>query len=158
VPVRCSAVALRAASVKDDAYLRRIFAESRDDLAILPPDVRDTLIDLQYRAQRAQFAAGHPDAAYHILVADGVDAGVLMLDRGSDHVRIVDLTVERRHRRQGVAASALRGVLEEAGVRPVRLTVWAANAAARALYERLGFTETAAPVPSGYLAMERRAD
>jgi ribosomal protein S18 acetylase RimI-like enzyme len=158
VLTRCTTVALRAATAADEPYLRRLFATSRPDLAILPADVRDALIDLQYRAQRAEFSWRYPAAEYDVVVADGADAGLLVVDRGETAVRVVDLVVDERHRRRGIAAAALQRVIDEAGRLPVRLSVWSANPAALALYERLGFEPTGAPVTAGYVAMERSAD
>lgn len=156
VLTRCTTVALRAAAGSDEPYVRRLFAASRPDLAILPADVREPLVDLQYRAQRADFGWRYPAAEYAVLVADGADAGLLVLDRGEGALRVVDLVVDERHRRRGVATAALLRVIDEAGQLPVRLSVWSANAPARALYERLGFVPTGAPVTEGYVAMERR--
>lgn len=155
---RCSSVVLRGATPHDDAYQRRLFAESRDDLAMLPQGIRDSLIDMQFRAQAMQLARNHPDADRRVLVADGVDAGVLVLDDAADALRIVDLTVERRERRRGIAGAAVTAVIAAAGERPVRLSVWSTNEIARALYERLGFIASAgADVEEGYITMERRA-
>ena len=155
---RCTTVALRAATAADEPYLRALFATSRPDLAILPADVREALIDLQYRAQRGDFAWRYPAAEYDVLVADGVDAGLLVVDRGESAVRVVDLVVDERHRRRGIAAAALQQVIDGAGRLQVRTSVWSANTSALALYERLGFAPTGAPVTAGYLAMERSAD
>ena len=155
---RCSEITLRPAAATDDLYLRRIFSLSRPDLALLPPDVRDALIDMQYQAQRTGYAHSYPAAEHHVLVADVTDVGVLVLDRSDDAVRVVDITVDLPHRRRGVATAALREVIDGAGGRPVRLVVWSENVAARALYERLGFTATGAQTIEGYVAMERSAE
>src|SRR3954470_3148392 len=150
-------VTLRTASPQDGPYLRGLFAASRPDLAVLPADARDALIDMQYRAQRTEFAWRYPGADYHVLISDGAEVGLLILDRGEEAVRVVDLVVAEQHRRRGIAAGALRQVIAAAGRLPVRSNVWSADPIARALYERLGFGPTGAPVAAGYVAVERKA-
>lgn len=158
---RCAQILRRPARAADDSYLRQLFAESRDELLALPPDLRASLLDLQYRGQARQFAADHPAATREILVADGVDSGVLVLDRDAEHTHILDITIARSARRQGIASSALRAVIDEAGERAVTLFVWSENLAARSLYERLGFvvsvgSDSASDTAEGHLSMERR--
>jgi ribosomal protein S18 acetylase RimI-like enzyme len=162
VRARCAQIIRRPARAADDSYLHQLFAESRDELLALPPDFRASLLDMQYSGQARQFAADHPAATREILVADGVDSGVLVLDRDAERIHILDITIARSARRQGIASSALRAVIDEAGARSVTLCVWSGNLAARSLYERLGFVASASSHPGsdfaeGYLSMERKA-
>jgi ribosomal protein S18 acetylase RimI-like enzyme len=161
MPARCAQIIRRPVRAADDSYLRQLFAESRDDLLALPQDLRASLLDMQYRGQARQVAADHPAATREILVADGVDSGVLVLDRDAGRIHIVDITIARSARRQGIASSALRAVIDEAGQRAVTLFVWSGNLAARSLYERLGFvmsvrSDSASDTAEGHLSMERR--
>jgi ribosomal protein S18 acetylase RimI-like enzyme len=151
-------VTCRSAGPGDEPYLRQLFVESRDDLALLPAQVRDHLLDLQYRGQRRQIEADYPAAAREVLVAGGADAGLLILDRDPERIHLVDIVVARSRRRRGIASAALRSVINEAGERSVTLTVWSGNAIARALYDRFGFAEiNGSNVTEGYIFMERRA-
>lgn len=139
--VDVATVTRRPAERADDAFLRELFAQSRPDLAMLPSDARGTLLDLQFRAQHEQYAASYPRASHEILIADGVDVGRLILDRGPDSVRVVDVIVSESYRGRGIASTVLAEVLQDAerDRTPVRLAVWSANLDARRLYERLGF-------------------
>lgn len=103
-------VTRRAVTPADDEYLRNLFAESRDDLCVLPADVRTVLLDAQYRNRRHQLEAAHPGASYEIVIADGVEAGLLILDRRDDGVDVVQLAIARRYRGRGIAESVLSGV------------------------------------------------
>jgi ribosomal protein S18 acetylase RimI-like enzyme len=151
-------VTRRPAGPGDEPYLRQLFVESRDDLARLPAEVRDSLLDLQYRGQRRQIEADYPAAAREVLVADGADAGLLIRDRDPERIHLVDIVVARSRRRRGIASVALRSVIDEAGERSVTLTVWSGNAIALALYGRFGFAEiNGSNVTEGYIFMERRA-
>lgn len=151
----CALVTRRPVAPQDLELVRRFFAESREELAVLPPDTRDVLLDMQFRAQRRQYASIHPNARHEILVADGVDVGRLIVDHGTDHDRIVDVTVIRSRRRRGIASTVLRDVMSEAdrAGRPVRLSVWSTNAGARRLYEQLGFEVVGDH--GGYLELHR---
>jgi|HubBroStandDraft_1064217.scaffolds.fasta_scaffold31694_3 ribosomal protein S18 acetylase RimI-like enzyme len=154
---RCQVVGRRGVTANDDAYLRELFAQSRDELLVLPAQLRESLLDLQYRAQRRQITADFPGAAREILVADGADAGLLILDRDPERVHVVDFVVAREHRRRGIASGALREVIDEAGQRAVTLSVWSGNVVARSLYERFGFAiPNKSEITEGYLYMERR--
>ncbi|MDT4901750.1 MAG: hypothetical protein QOJ78_2680 [Pseudonocardiales bacterium] len=151
----CSVVTRRPVTFADTAFLRALFAESREDLMILPADVRDTLVDMQFRAQRRHYDEAFPLARHDLLVADGVDVGRLIVETSAIDVRIVDVVVQNAHRGRGIASAALAEVIAEADRerRSTRLSVWPDNGGARRLYERLGFAVTAAT--AGYLEMHR---
>lgn len=82
----------------------------------------------------------------------GVDGGGGLVARGGftrlsgsklDHKGLIwGMYVRPSHRGQGLASAVLEALLAEAAtqVRQVLLTLYAANAGARALYERHGFT------------------
>jgi ribosomal protein S18 acetylase RimI-like enzyme len=157
VLTRCSRLTRRPARAGDEDYLRQLFAQARDDLAMLPAELRDQLADLQYRGQRRQIEANYPAATREVLVADGADAGALVLDRTAARIHVIDIAVACAQRRRGVASAALLSVFDEAAQRPVTLTVWSGNAIALSLYGRFGFAEiNGANVTEGYVFMERR--
>jgi ribosomal protein S18 acetylase RimI-like enzyme len=112
---------------------------------------------MQYRAWRRLIGADHPAATDEVLVVAGVAVGLLILDTDAARVHIVDIVVVRERRGQGIASSALRAVIDEAGERTVTLWVWSGNVAARSLYKGLGFVTTAVTA-AGYLGMERRPE
>lgn len=108
-------VSRRAVTPADDEYLRDLFAESRDDLWVLPADVRTVLLDAQYRSRRRQLEAAHPAAIYEIVIADGVEVGLLI----RDGVDVVQLAIARKYRGRGIAESVVRAATGAAGARPV---------------------------------------
>ncbi|HTD69092.1 MAG TPA: ribosomal protein S18-alanine N-acetyltransferase [Gemmatimonadales bacterium] len=82
------------------------------------------------------------------LVAErrGVVAGYIIAHSAADEGEILNLGVAAAHRRQGIGRALVERVLQELagrGVRTVYLEVRASNAAARQLYESLGFGEVA---------------
>jgi RimJ/RimL family protein N-acetyltransferase len=136
-------VTRRLATPADRAYLRDLFAESRDELLVLPPDVRFSLVDMQYRTQRRRISDDHPEATFEILVVESAAVGVLVLDRRATGTVVVNLAVARAHRNRGIATVTLRAVIAEAAPRPVILEPAAGNQAARRLAARLGLAQTA---------------
>jgi ribosomal protein S18 acetylase RimI-like enzyme len=87
---------------------------------------------------RAQFHREVALATCEVICVDGHDAGYIStIDRGRWWY-IDAFAILPNYQRAGVGGAALRGLLDEAGPRPVRLNVLHTNPA-RALYLRLGF-------------------
>jgi ribosomal protein S18 acetylase RimI-like enzyme len=118
VLTRAATVTRRPATPADGDYLRELFAESCDHLWVLPSDVRTVLLDAQYRNRRHQLAATHPGATYQIVVADGVDAGLLILERRVDGAHIVQLAIARSHRHRGIGEMVRAQLSAEPAPRP----------------------------------------
>jgi ribosomal protein S18 acetylase RimI-like enzyme len=142
---------------EDEAFLKGLFIESRDDLTSLPAEVREQIVDLQFRAQRAQYDGSYPDACRDILEVGGVPVGRLIVASDPREVRVVDITISAERRGEGIAGTVLGEVCGEADSRsvPVVLSVWSTNGGARRLYERLGFVVTDGARDGGYLSMCR---
>ena len=127
---------------QDEAFLKRLYGSTRDDLAQIPlPDLqKETLIEMQYEAQRRQYLIDFPEARHDILLLNNEPAGRLMVNEESDSHRIIDLAILPEHRGMGVGESVIRAEQERAcrAQKPLRLQVLVTNRAAR-LYERTGF-------------------
>jgi RimJ/RimL family protein N-acetyltransferase len=151
---RLTAVERRPATGGDIALLRNLFADAHVELAVLPPDTRFVLVDMQFRAQRRQHAAQYPAARHDILLVDGTEVGRVLVDRSQGVCRIIDITVALGHRREGIATTVLAELVDEAAAagEQVRLTIWSGNVAARRLCERVGLRVIADD--DGYLTMQ----
>jgi ribosomal protein S18 acetylase RimI-like enzyme len=151
---RRTAVDRRPAVAADIALLRNLFADAHVELAVLPPDTRFVLVDMQFRAQRRQHSAQYPAAQHDILLVAGTEVGRILIDRSSGECHIVDITIALGHRRAGIAASVLTDVVNEATAagQRVRLSMWSGNVAARRLCECVGLRVSADD--DGYLTME----
>jgi ribosomal protein S18 acetylase RimI-like enzyme len=138
---------LRVATDDDEAFLRAVYAEARAEevaaFAWPPAEVR-AFLTIQFDAQRRHLRAVYPGSVDAIVVVDGVPAGRLWTDRGTDAVTVIDLALLAGHRGAGVGGRLLRDLQADAAARgvPVRLQVLRTSRA-RHLYERLGFR----PVP-----------
>lgn len=128
----------RRRSTDDDApLLRRLFAESRPDLDLLPDEVREQILDLQLHAQRRQQEADHPGCRREIILDDGAPVGLLVTDRAAGSLHVLDIVIAAADRGRGLGTAVLNELRAESTA--VVLQVWAGNTGARRLYERLGF-------------------
>jgi ribosomal protein S18 acetylase RimI-like enzyme len=141
-----AAVTFRPAAAADAELLYRIYAGTRaEELAPVPwsDAQKEAFLRMQFRAQSLDYQANFAAAEHLIILADGVEAGRLYVDRRPDEMRIVDIALLPEHRGAGVGGGILRGLLAEAAAvrKPLRIHVEHYNPALR-LYERLGFRRT----------------
>lgn len=131
----------RPACAADIPLLRDLYADAHVELAVLPPDSRFVLVDMQFRAERRRTLARYPQAVDEILTLDDVAVGRLLVDRSADAVHVLDLTVSLGRRRRGIGGAALEAVLAEAADcgKAVRLTLWCGNTTAIEMCRRRGF-------------------
>jgi len=138
-------LSLRPADAEDEAFLRRLFAETQDQLALLRPNAAlwNALVDVQYRGRKMTYGESYPTAEDAILYRGSEPLGRLFLHREPGCLRILDIAVLIECRGQGIGSWALRQCQKraaEAGLR-VELSV-NPTSPARLLYERLGFRAT----------------
>lgn len=134
---------VRTADDGDQEFLKRLYASTRDDLRRMTADpvFVESLIALQQNMQAAGYRNAYPDAQYLIVEQHGEAIGRLVLNIGSDDMRLVDIAFLPQARGKGFGTAVLRALQRSAAqVRlPVRLSVHAGNARARCLYAALGF-------------------
>lgn len=133
----------------DDAFLRRlIMATVADELmaSLWPEAIRDSVLDIQYRARLNASRSNFPQAESRIVLVDGERAGwffVSTLSGGSpnDEIRLVEIMLLPEHRRRGIGTMLIQDLSSQAKAAhlPLRLSVDVNNAAAFRLYSRLGF-------------------
>jgi GNAT superfamily N-acetyltransferase len=147
----------RPAVADDDAFLRELYETTRPDLAGWDDGARETLVDLQLRAQRREWEAAYPGSTDEVLLLDGRPVGRLWLAWLPDACVVVDVILRPKHRRAGHGTRILGEVLAEADRRavPARAMVVRSNAPALAFWARLGFAETGGD--EVYVTLERPA-
>ena len=103
--------------------------------------LRDQILRMQFTAQRRSYYEQYPGMVERFILRDGAPIGWMMIDDSGGALRCVDLAIMPAERRKGVAIGTLRALQEEAAAtdRPLVLSVLRMNAAALALYDRLGF-------------------
>jgi ribosomal protein S18 acetylase RimI-like enzyme len=149
---------MRLVAPADEPFVHHLYRTSRAGefaAAGLPPAVLETLLDQQYRAQAQGYAAQFPDAISLIILHRDEPVGRLILQIGDRSWRIVDIVLLGSARGRGIGSDLIEAVARTAsgqGAQELVLAVLSRNVAARRLYERLGFVQTAEGV---HIAMTR---
>ena len=128
----------------DDALVAAIYASTRaDELAMmgLSGDQASAFVEMQHRAQETHYASHFPHADYDIIERNGEPLGRFWVDRGTDELRVLDITVLPQFQGQGTGTALFTRLMAEATERgvPILESVAVENVRAQALYQRLGF-------------------
>jgi ribosomal protein S18 acetylase RimI-like enzyme len=153
-------IALRASTAADEPFLREVYAGTRaDELAIVPwsDEQKAAFLDMQFRAQHTYYHQHMPEAAYDIILEDGVAVGRLYVDCGRDDIHIVDIALLPQSRNRGIGVHLMRQIMEDAAARSKSVSLYVEQFnRARRFYARLGFREIR--TEGIYLFMEWKAD
>lgn len=139
-------VTLRPVSPEDEAFLRRVYASSREEeLAMMQwsPEQRAPFLAMQFEAQRTDYARRFPRAEHAVVEHDGSPVGRIWVNIDSEEIRLLDITILAGARGHGIGSFVLRGLQDRAAATrlPLRHTVVTTNLKAQRLYRRLGFSE-----------------
>ena len=138
-------ITLRSETPEDEAFLFTLYASVREEeleATGWAGAARDDFLQMQFRAMRRGYRSMFPQAQFSIIMLEGEPVGRLVLNRASDELRVVDITLLPAARGQGLGGNLLRSIVAEArhSGRRVRLHVLK-GARAERLYERLGFRQ-----------------
>jgi ribosomal protein S18 acetylase RimI-like enzyme len=128
----------------DLPFLREVYGATRmDELALTTWDdaQKSAFIDMQFTAQHAYYQEHYARAEFLVILVNGIRAGRLYVNRGTDDIRIIDIALLPAARNRGIGTRILKALLAEARAtrRTVSIHVEKFNPAMR-LYQRLGFT------------------
>lgn len=134
---------LRPASPDDAPFMRHLFARvCEDELGLGDWDDprKHALLAMQFEAQSRSYRENYPGSGYQIVLLSGQPIGRILVHRGRDAIRIVDIALMPEYRNRGIGGELVGRVLEVAAreQKPVRLSARHSNPAQR-LYRRLGF-------------------
>jgi ribosomal protein S18 acetylase RimI-like enzyme len=139
------AVALRPVSPDDEQFLYEVYASTRrDELSQIPWSEAQlkSFLKMQLNARDQSYRMYYAGIDDRIILFQNQPIGRLIVVRGDEEIRLADIALLPEHRSSGTGTSLIKDLMTEAGEtkRPIRLQVEKPNAAARRLYERLGFT------------------
>jgi len=142
--IDAGSVLLRDEVAADGPFLFELYASTRKeelDSWGWPPEMRKPFLELQFRAQQS-YRAAFPRAEFRVLELNRQPIGRIVVDRGQDEIRLVDLALLPKFRNHGIGTALLRALSTEAAAakKPLRLNVLKGNRAAN-LYLRLGFSK-----------------
>jgi GNAT superfamily N-acetyltransferase len=151
-------VSTRPERLPDDGdFLLSVYASTRQpELTGLgwPEQQQDAFIRMQFDAQTRHYRESFPDATYSVICVDGERAGRLIVNRASDQITIVDITLIPKFRGIGVGGGLVRHLLDQADADRLRVRCHVLHdSAARRFWERAGFI--AQHHDGVYVAMER---
>jgi ribosomal protein S18 acetylase RimI-like enzyme len=151
-------VRLRPRDAGDEAFVLGLYESTREDVDAFgfDPAGRARFVLQQFQAREAHFARAYPAATDDLVAVEGGAIGRIVVDRGDEAIRVVDVALLPAQQGLGIGTCLLSDVCSEgrgAGC-PVQLSVLRSNRARR-LYERLGFTQIGED--DMYLLMEWRA-
>lgn len=138
-------VTLRNVTTEDEAFLYRLYVSTREEeLAALGWDAaqQELFLKMQFNIQHRAYSFDNwPQADSYIILADGEQAGRLMLNRSDEEIFMIDLALLPEYRGSGIGSTLFKELLAEGAEsgRPVILHVLKQNTKAIRLYERLGF-------------------
>ena len=103
--------------------------------------------------QRQHLEKSFDPVTYRLIVIDKIRAGILMVEDEPSNLFLAKIFLLPEFQRQGVGTLLITWLIERANMerKPLRLRVLRVNAAARRLYERLGFAVTHSTAVHDYL-------
>jgi ribosomal protein S18 acetylase RimI-like enzyme len=127
----------------DLPFLARVYASTRtEELAVVPwsNEEKAAFLDMQFRAQHADYQMRYPKADWLVAMRDGEDIGRLYIGRWMNEHCIIEIAFLPAHRGNGLGDALLRDLMDEAAAagKAVSIHVEKFNPAMR-LYRRLGF-------------------
>jgi GNAT superfamily N-acetyltransferase len=152
---------LRAAPAgpEDQEFLFRLYASAKQQelaAAGLSAGQEGALLRMQFAAQQQHYLQAYPQAEDRIVLSEGAPIGRFYVNRTSEEILVVDMTLLPHARGMGLGSALVRTLLEEAEPRGqvVRSEVLSGNQASLRMGLALGFTVVRQDGP--FLRMEWR--
>lgn len=146
-------IRLRMARASDKNIERRIHDANRPELQLLQGgmDYIQSILDMQLRARDTEYGRRFENAYHYMIEKSGDTIGRLVLDFGTDGIRIVDLAVLPAFHRQGIGTTVIGAMQRVAATlpAPVILSVRLDNPGAIRLYVSMGFVADGPAEASG---------
>jgi ribosomal protein S18 acetylase RimI-like enzyme len=131
----------------DEPFIRRLMIETlagQLNACSWPDEIRESLLDAQYRIRRDGFRASAENRPGTIVLIDGEPVAWYIAAEFDHEIRLVNLVVAQEHRGRGLGSAILRQLLidSDRSGKTLRLSVAINNQRAGELYARFGFRRT----------------
>jgi ribosomal protein S18 acetylase RimI-like enzyme len=149
---------LRPVLAEDQGFLFTLYASTRaHEIAAFgwPAAQQEAFLRMQFAAQQRGYESAYPQAEHQIVELDGMPIGRIMVHKGKDFARLVDISLLAEYCGHGTGSELIGALIQQCAGdgATLKLQVRQANPAVR-LYERLGFKRTSED--QMYIQMERR--
>jgi ribosomal protein S18 acetylase RimI-like enzyme len=138
-----AAITFRPVTEADQEFLLSAYASTRAaEMAVVPwsAEQKEAFVKTQLAAQTHHYGIEYPEASHEVICRDGAAVGRLYLDRGTQRVHILDVTVLPEFRNAGVGSFVMRQILEEAGRNGLPVTIYVESFnPSLSLFRKLGF-------------------
>ena len=146
MPANFERLILRPEEPGDAALLFEIYASTRQqemDATGWPASMRGDFLKTQFKAQSYGYRATYPHAEFAIILFEDKAVGRIVIHRGPDDIRLVDIAILPTSRGLGLGTELIQRLMREAlsACKPLRLSV-RKDTKAYELYQRLGFQKT----------------
>jgi ribosomal protein S18 acetylase RimI-like enzyme len=139
---------LRPVVAADEDFLLGVYGNSRArELERVPWDetTKRGFLQMQFAAQQTHNRSHFPRARHDVILADGVPAGRLYVDRREQEIRILDLALLPEARGRGIESRLLKELMEEAKNSGKAVSIYLDPAdPSRESFEGVGFVVTEA--------------
>lgn len=138
-----SPVTLRPEQPADEPFLLELYGSIRKeelDLINWDANARSAFIKMQFKAMRQGYANMFPDGQFSIVMLRDLAIGRIVIQRGAEEIRLVDMALTPETRCRGIGTRLLQTLQAEAQQirKPLKLHVLIGNRAEH-FYQRLGF-------------------
>ena len=137
---------LRPSRPEDRDFLFRLYASTREhELSALgwPPAQQEAFLRMQFNTQQQWYLATYSTAENKIIEKDHEPIGRMIVQRGPEVWRLLDISLLPAHRGRGIGGELIRSLIEECGESGAVLQLQVLNTnPAQLLYTRLGFIKT----------------
>jgi ribosomal protein S18 acetylase RimI-like enzyme len=129
--------------VEDESFLYRLYASTREEEMKnwgWEQQTAEAFLAMQFQMQQQSYLQQYPDAEHRLVMLSGSPIGQYRLDRGTEELIVVDISLLPAWRNAGIGTSLFHLWQKEAeqANKGIRLHVLQENGGRR-LYERLGF-------------------
>jgi ribosomal protein S18 acetylase RimI-like enzyme len=149
-------IALQTESEADIPFLISLYAESRAKEMSLVPwtlEQKKIFLESQFLAQRSYYYQHYQEAAFDLILLDGVPVGRLYVHKNIE-IRLMDIIVSPPYQKRGIAKWCFEQLFREAKESGLDITLHVEiNNHARNWYKRMGFTELETEATGVYVKM-----
>lgn len=158
--ISAAAIAVRPLTEADSEFSYKVYASTRsEEMSVTgwSETEIDAFLRMQFSLQHTHYRQNYAQAAFDLILIDGLPAGRLYVDRQKEQIIVIDIALLPEFRGRGAGGRIMRELAEEADRRGVSMSLHVErHNPILAFYQRLGFREKG--VYGVYYQMERPSD